>query len=146
MTQPTLLPTWDMSCRLGIPRKDAYIYGCFRILRFLNDATRFDPTGAEVGVILEFLLRNLQTHFAEEQTSISRSGYPGEQMHLKAHRAILQLGHELKWQYETGPTPITPTQVLALMEALRDHVSQMDVAFVAYLSHLDRFEISQSAG
>ena len=86
MEESTSNLAWGARYETGIPTIDCQQQSLFKALRYLHEAIYEGKVQAEGGVVLEFLEKYAQVHFAEEENFMKRIRFPGVLEHIVEQR------------------------------------------------------------
>jgi hemerythrin-like metal-binding protein len=129
--------TWNSRYNTGIRLIDEQHQELFRIVDRLRRQVQEGADRKGIEALLEDLVASSERHFAEEETIMSRFGYPDLTQHVSEHATMLTSLHELLDQFQDSH------QVMALMVPtflegwLRHHISDGDFGFVTFLKARD---------
>jgi len=126
---------WDPALETGDATIDAQHRALFSLVNQLRDAAVEGRANEAVGEVLGRLVLYVETHFAEEQRLMVRTGYPLDQFlpHVEAHTALTAQTTEIVERQRRGElTTILPVTEF-LVEWLRTHIRQVDKRFVEFV-------------
>lgn len=126
---------WDPALETGDATIDAQHKTLFDLVNQLRDAAVEGRANEAVTEVLERLVHYVETHFAEEQRLMARSGYPVDELvaHVAAHTALTAQTADIVEQQRRGElTTILPLTEF-LVEWLRTHIRQIDRKFVDFV-------------
>jgi len=129
---------WDPALETGNATIDAQHKTLFSLVNQLHDAAIEGRTEQAVTEVLGRLVLYVETHFAEEQRLMARSGYPVDELvsHVEAHTALTAQTAEIVARQRRGElTTVLPVAEF-LVEWLRTHIRQVDKRFVDYVRSL----------
>lgn len=123
---------WDERYSTGIPSIDRQHQALFKALKSLHEAYKQGRGQQQVGVVLEFLSRYAQEHFAEEEAYMDQILFPDRRAHRLEHRILAHKVEELQNRYlfDDPATGMAASQLL--FEWLRDHILQKDFAYILH--------------
>jgi hemerythrin len=127
---------WTPDLSVNVPEIDRQHQELFRRVDLLVEAMRLGRGKAEVGGVLAFLRGYVVEHFALEERTMEKKGYPELEAHRAEHRTFLQSIERL--EVEHAANGATTALVLAVNQSvvgwLRAHVSRSDRSLGAFLS------------
>lgn len=121
---------WNDRYATGIPAIDRQHQSLFVALAQLHEAFREGRGRAEVGKILDFLVKYVQIHFADEEAYMRRIQYPELMAHIEEHRKLTARVMDLHERHASGEVSASMETSVLLFEWLRDHIMVHDLAYV----------------
>ena len=95
-TQPQVLQlAWHPSYACGIEQIDKDHIALFAYADDLLNAMAFAKPHAELCEKVDFVVQEVQAHFAREEVILARSGWPGTAIHQEHHRQLVHKAQEL---------------------------------------------------
>lgn len=95
-TQPHVLQlAWHPSYACGIDQIDKDHIALFAYADELLNAMAFAKPHAELCEKVDFVVQEVQAHFAREEVILERSGWPGTAIHQEHHRQLVRKAQEL---------------------------------------------------
>ena len=129
---------WSDAYKLGIPSVDTDHKQLVDLLnRFFARAQEGGDT-AELGEILNELVKQTKAHFTREEVLLDRGDYPHLALHIAEHHRLLQqMGHFLTpYQAGTASRELTVEMAEFLQHWLLDHIVREDMPYRPYLKTL----------
>lgn len=125
---------WTEKYRVNIAELDQQHQGLFDTVNQLNAALTSGEAQAATDAILQKLLDYASTHFASEETLMSKFNYPGLPTHRAEHQAFVDRVVKLVKDYRDGK-PGVPVSLMFFLQAwLKGHILHSDKAYSAFLN------------
>ena len=100
----------------------------------LNAAMQSGQGKVVLGNIIMALAAYAKEHFAEEETAMRRSFYPGFVKHYEEHEEFSKRVDKFLTEYQAGNTLISIDVLRFLNSWLQDHILKSDKAYAAHLN------------
>jgi hemerythrin len=120
---------WGARYETGIPVIDIQHQSLFKALRYLQEAAYEGTVQAEVGVVLEFLEKYAQVHFATEEAYLQQIRFPGLLEHMAEHKKFTIQVQDFRARYLANESDVSMETTLFLFAWFRDHILIQDMAF-----------------
>jgi hemerythrin-like metal-binding protein len=126
------LVTWDDSLSTGSPEIDRHHRETFeQINRFFDRMMQGEGLDGAVQMVAKLSL-SMTEHFREEETLMSRMGFPGFAAHRAQHQNFLARFEGLKRELESGRPDAANTLFEFCTDWLKDHIQGEDKAVAAF--------------
>jgi hemerythrin-like metal-binding protein len=128
---------WNGSYDTGIARIDAEHRTLVGLLNGLYRAMRAGKTDEPLRELLDELVDYTRVHFANEESLMSRHGYPGYAAHRIEHERMAHKVQELQEQLGKGRVSLTIEVFQFLRNWLSTHILDIDQRYAPFLAKRD---------
>jgi len=130
-------PEWRRLTELGIEEQDhehrEILWMIMAMRNLVNSSVKDKSKHNALKLLVDDAVQFVQRHFAEEESLMSRSGYPGYLDHKKEHEAFLQRLLDLRAQVQRNRKPLTTETVTLMKDWLYRHVLESDRPLIPHL-------------
>ncbi len=133
---------WSADYELDIPQIDAQHKELVNMINTLYESIREDHSSQTVNQTLNRLLRYVEVHFETEEALMRQRRYPGYDNHLLLHKYLRDKVLDLKKEQLQGREIATFELLNFLVDWLKNHIANADVAIARYIHDLDRSNLA----
>ena len=124
--------SWHDRYLLGHAELDAQHRKLFELVNHFEDVVQMDMS-AELGRIMEDLIRCAIEHFKFEETLMEQFGFPGLPEHRKMHEDLIQQIRHMAERTKAGGHLSSKSVIRFLVDWLTNHVIREDMELKPYL-------------
>lgn len=117
----------------GNRRIDVQHRGLFEICNKLLATIMSARPDDEVGAAIDLLMRDIVTHFRDEEDLLRSVGYPLAEQHMSLHDELMHSATELVARFRSGTMDIDALYQFLVRDLVANHILQDDRAFFPYL-------------
>jgi hemerythrin-like metal-binding protein len=128
---------WNEKYDTGIARIDEEHRNLVGLLNGLYRAMRAGKTNEPLEELLDELIDYTRFHFANEESLMSRYGYPGYAAHKLEHERMTQKVQELQEQLAKGRISLSIEVFQFLRNWLSNHILDIDQRYAPFLAERD---------
>lgn len=128
------LITWNDSYSVKVGSIDKQHQKLFDIMNRLHEAMSVGKGQALVKTVLQELIDYTTTHFASEEATLEKQGYPTLAAHKAEHKALLEKVRTYQKDYLGGKTGMASSLLQFLVEWLKQHIQQTDKKYSQFLN------------
>ncbi|HPX60651.1 MAG TPA: bacteriohemerythrin [Deltaproteobacteria bacterium] len=125
---------WDACFSVGVEKFDTAHKTLFRMVNDLHDAMQQKRSKEAIGKILDGLADYTVSHFAEEEQTFAKTGYPEESQHKQLHKKLVDQVVELQAKFRSGETLLTQDVITFLQDWLINHIKGTDKKYGPHLN------------
>ena len=124
---------WSHEHSVGVPELDGQHQQLFHIVNELERTIASGRGHAAIETVLASLVRYTIFHFADEEESMQRNGFPGLDAHRIQHNLLTLKISALQKEHETGKPNAAEALMLFLQHWLKEHLLKADKAYAQFL-------------
>jgi len=128
------LIAWNESYSVKVGSLDTQHQKLFTIMNRLHEAMAVGKGQAQVKAVLQELIDYTTTHFAAEEATLEKKGYPTLTAHKAEHKALLEKVRGYQKEYMEGKTGMAASLLQFLVEWLKQHIQQTDKKYSQFLN------------
>ena len=126
---------WKPEYSVGSVMLDAQHKQLVEMINDLHESMQKRSDPARIRKILDDLIGYTRLHFAQEEKTMERAGYPDLAEHQKIHRSLVAQVEEMRAKHETGSATFTLKLKDFLKQWLLQHILQDDMRYSPYLKN-----------
>jgi hemerythrin-like metal-binding protein len=120
------LLTWNQKYSVGVHALDDQHTGLFKILNDLHAAMLKGQAQTLTGPLLKKLVDYTRTHFADEESLMARTKYPGLTEHRAQHQDLVKQVEGYVERFERGEITLNVHLLNFLRDWLTNHIQKSD--------------------
>jgi hemerythrin len=128
------LVTWNQKYSVGVRALDDQHTGLFDIMNDLHSAMMKGEAHTQTGPLLKKLVAYTRTHFAEEESLLARTKYPGLAAHRDLHETLVKQVEGYVGRYERGEITLNVHLLNFLRDWLTNHIRKADLQYGPWLN------------
>jgi len=123
---------WHDRYNVGHAELDTQHQQLFELVNHFDDVI---PMGmpAELGLIVDDLIRITRAHFTFEETLMQNHGFPGMAEHTKMHGELIRQLQDMRVRMSAGGHESSKSIARFLADWLTNHILREDMAYRPYL-------------
>lgn len=133
---------WSKEYELDIPQIDQQHRELVNMINTLYDSIKEGRSAEAVGLTLNRLLQYVEVHFDTEERAMQDINYPDFEDHQYTHEYLREKVLELKKEQLQGREIATFELLNFLVDWLKNHIANVDMAFGQYLHQQDRCNLA----
>jgi hemerythrin len=134
MTVATPAFRWTERFSVNIAALDNQHQGLFATINELNEALAAGEAGAVTDPVLQKLVDYALTHFASEESLMTKHEFPGLAAHRIEHDKFTQSVVKFLEDYRAGKPGVPVSLMLFLQTWLKEHILTTDKAYSGFLN------------
>lgn len=124
---------WNDSLNLGLKNIDGQHRQIVSHINDLQEAVKKFEGSRKVGAIFGEIVRDIQTHFAEEEYLFDLWNYPEAEAHRIVHKELEKQIKELESSIQGGALPITDNVLTFIRDWFLTHMTGSDLVFAVWM-------------
>ncbi len=128
------LMTWNQKYSVGVHALDDQHTGLFNILNELHAAMMKGQAQTQTGPLLKKLVEYTRIHFAQEESMLARTKYPGLAEHREMHRDLVKQVDGYVARFERGEISLNVHLLNFLRDWLTNHIQKTDHQYGPWLN------------
>lgn len=126
---------WNDSLNLGIAVIDDQHRYLAALINDLYDAVKNFEEARKVRAIFATIVRDIYTHFADEERLFESWEYPEANAHKLVHRNLEKQITELESSLHGGTMPITENVLIFIRDWFLTHMTGSDLVYAVWMRH-----------